>query len=1070
MRSESTMIVRWAAVVLGACVFTMPPARADDTKWNDLESQFRTLPMEAKRNLGPLYWLHGDESPAQLVGELERVAEGGNGMFTAESRPHADWLGPGWFRDLKICLDAAKRLNLQMWIFDERWWPSGEVGGKVPRQYGTERLWKRPLTTLDRGVIPLPDGGRLIAVLAARVTSEKLEHLAGRLWPGWVDPSSVVDLTSHVRDGRLNWSPPEGQGRWQITVVAAVPGVGRDNRILVNGASKEAVAWYLNTVYQPHFDRFGDEFGKTIQGYFYDEPETPGDFGPEVIAELTRRGIDWKAALLACATTMPSVSSASSGTTDLERLPMGVGDSDQDAAYKLAYREALAEAWGRTMYGGIAQWCHDHHVRSFGHYLEHSREYLHDDECAGDMVQLQKYSDMGAIDAVFRQFVPGKKDHDTYVTPKLGSSISHAYGKTDDLAMVEIYGARGQDLPYPEMKWWADHMQVNGINVHIPHSFNPKAPYDVDCPPYFYHGGYEPRWPLYRVYADYVSRLSLLLTGGRHVAPVAVLYAGQGYHVQPATTPEVLTTALQDARYDCDWVPYDAFASATIDGKSLALHGERYSILVVPAVSRIAPAVMEKVKAFYDAGGIVVAYGRIPSKTATPGRTSAEVEAFAKSVWGTTEPIASTTACATNPAGGRAYFWPEAPLSGFVQVSLKDDARITPALDVVDGDPGEWLHILHRQKEGRDVFLVCNLEPTGSARSLRIRVQAPGIPEVWDAMRNEQTSVAAVQSGDAVEFPLTLEPLESVLIVFRPEGQSAPLPLRDGKALQTIAIERRAVEEGPLSTPVTPTDSPAARLAGGVWVWSGDVPDALHAAPPGERHFRRVIDVPADRPVTKATAILAADNSCSLAVNGQKVADSVWGVGDWQNPIVMDLTRTLRPGPNVAIVTAVNASDHPNPAGLLGVVAIEYASGPATVVPIDATWKTTAQMAHEAHSAAFDDSTWPAARVVARVGEGPWGDPSRPPITLSPIDRARTFVGSAKLANDFDPSAARVDLVLDALNPEAAARVTINGHDAGGLIGPPLRLDVSRWLQPGDNEIRITPFAPSRAELVVRER
>jgi hypothetical protein len=69
-----------------------------------------------------------------------KVAEGGNGCFTAESRPHEDWLGPGWYRDLEICLDAAKRHDLKMWIFDERWWPSGEVGGRVPMEFGSKYL------------------------------------------------------------------------------------------------------------------------------------------------------------------------------------------------------------------------------------------------------------------------------------------------------------------------------------------------------------------------------------------------------------------------------------------------------------------------------------------------------------------------------------------------------------------------------------------------------------------------------------------------------------------------------------------------------------------------------------------------------------------------------------------------------------------------------------------------------------------------------------------------------------------------------------------------------------------
>ena len=198
-------------------------------------------------------------------------------------------------------------------------------------------------------------------------------------------------------------------------------------------------------------------------------------------------------------------------------------------------------------------------MSSIGHWLEHGREYLDPKKCAGNMFQVQKYSDMGAIDAVFKQFVPGRKDDNTYQTPKLGSSISHAYGKADDLTMVEIFGARGQDLSYPEMKWWTDLMHVAGVNFHIPHSFNPRSPFDRDCPPYFYNSGYEPRWPLYRVYADYTSRLSLMLSGGRHVCPVALLYLGNSYHVGDAIPPEEMSTALQDALFDCDWLPYDVF-------------------------------------------------------------------------------------------------------------------------------------------------------------------------------------------------------------------------------------------------------------------------------------------------------------------------------------------------------------------------------------------------------------------------------------------------------------------------------------------------------------------------------
>ncbi len=356
-------------------------------------------------------------------------------------------------------------------------------------------------------------------------------------------------------------------------------------------------------VYQPHYDHFKDDFGKAIPGFFYDEPETKGDWGTELNVILKEWGVDWKKAYVAYKFKL-------------------AGDDDLAARYQ--YMEAIAEAWGRVMYGSMTKWCHEHDVVSIGHFMEHGYLYLRPDYCAGDMMRLQKYSDMGGIDLVVRQMYPGQRPHDIYQTPKLGSSISHVNGKQDDLAMCEIFGGYNQVLTYPQMKWLTDQHQVRGINFMIPHSFNPKAPHDTDYPPYFYNDGHEPRWPLYRVYADYTSRLSLMLTGGRHVCPVAILFSGNARRVGNYVTPEDMTTVLQDALYDCDWLPFEAFeGDASLDGRDVTLHQERYQILIVPPTEVIPYATLAKAKAFFDQGGVVLGYGHLPSKSGSVGRTSA---------------------------------------------------------------------------------------------------------------------------------------------------------------------------------------------------------------------------------------------------------------------------------------------------------------------------------------------------------------------------------------------------------------------------------------------------------------
>jgi hypothetical protein len=753
--------------------FFVSLATTEASEFDILEKQFSELPMEARRLTGPLFWLHGDENETKerLEMYLEKVAEGGNGCFTAESRPHSDWLGPGWYKDLDICLQKAKQLNLQMWIFDEKWWPSQGVAGKVPPRYAAKTLVGEAVVTKGPALFEADGygGERYIAAVAGRLNANQE-----------VDGESLIDLAPFVQENKLSWKVPAGN--WQIMKFThkQAPGLGQGGgkQLSVDGASRDCTDWFIKTVYQPHYDHFKEDFGKTIPGFFYDEPETRGDWGTELNAVLKEWGVDWKKAYVAYKFNL-------------------AGDDHIAARYQ--YMEALAEAWGRVMYGGMSKWCHEHNVVSIGHFMEHKYLYLRPEFCAGDMMRLQKYSDMGGIDLVVRQMYPGQRPHSIYQTPKLCSSISHVYGKKDDLAMCEIFGGYNQELTYPQMKWLTDQHQVRGVNFMIPHSFNPKAPNDRDYPPYFYNDGQEPRWPLYRVYADWTNRLSLMLTGGRHVCPVAILFSGNARRVGDYVTPEDMTTVLQDAQYDCDWLPFEAFESiAAIVGKDIKLHQERYQVLIVPPTDVIPLATLAKVKAFYESGGIVVGYGRLPSVSGTVGIPSTEIIKLRDAIWGP-KPNIGVEACQTRVAGGRSYFLPEKPDVNTISAALHKDAGIPPVLEVLEGETDNWLHVLHRVKDGKDIFLICNQEHQKDAKQFRLRVQADGFPEIWDAMRNEINAVAFTRNGSSVEFSLILEPMESVLLVFNSIQRGLPVRL-EGK----ITSQREPIQIIRDETPASP--------------------------------------------------------------------------------------------------------------------------------------------------------------------------------------------------------------------------------------------------------------------------
>jgi hypothetical protein len=633
--------------------------------------------------------------------------------------------------------------------------------------------------------------------------------------------------------------------------------------------------------------------------------------------------------------------------------------------------------------------------------------------------------------------------------------------------MCEMFGAYGQNLTYPQMKWLTDQMQVRGVNFMIPHSFNPRSPYDRDCPPYFYNGGHEPRWPLYRVYADYTSRLSVLLSGGRHVCPVAFLFCGNSVHVGRAVTPEDMTSALQDALFDCDWMPYEVFeGDARLSGREIKLHQESYKILIVPPVEVIPYGTMAKAKEFFDAGGIVVGYGFLPSRSATLGHTASEIATLREAIWGAAE-RPGLTAQKTSAAGGRSYFLAEKPTPEELQQTLVKDAGIHPTLEVVEGKTDHWLHVLHRVKSGRDVFLVCNQNHQGAARQFKLRATAHGEPECWDAMRNELAAIPYQRVSDGVvEFCLNLEANESVLLVFSAERKVRPARLGPDPAsvVSPVVIVREQARPAPAPLPAGRAKEPS--FEGGSWVWFPEGNPAV-SAPPGTRYFRRVLSIPVNRRIKQARFLISADNDFVLTVNGKGAGKSDGGPNAWERPVEIDVAGHLRVGPNVLAVAAVNTTDRPSPAGLIGRLAIDFAEGPPLLESIDRTWKTSDKEEAGWQAMDFDDTSWPAAKEIARFGEGPWGLlGTQGAVTVSPL-KADPFRGRCTLPANPDLSSYRVYLEMDGLPaPELAAAVTINGQPAGGFIGKPFRVSAGRFLKAGENVVEIAPVAPKQARLV----
>ena len=120
----------------------------------------------------------------------------------------------------------------------------------------------------------------------------------------------------------------------------------------------------------------------------------------------------------------------------------------------------------------------------------------------------------------------------------------------------------------------------------------------------------------------------------------------------------------------------------------------------------------------------------------------------------------------------------------------------------------------------------------------------------------------------------------------------------------------------------------------GEWIWFPEgKPEA--EAPTGTRYFRHSFDLPIGRKVKRAELRMTADNEFSAWVNGQATG----GGNDFNKLTVLEIGTQLQPGRNVIAVEAKNTGADPNPAGLVGMLNIEFESGDRWSSPPVATGK-----------------------------------------------------------------------------------------------------------------------------------
>ncbi len=581
----------------------------------------------------PFFWQHG-ETEAVLREYMKAIHKANIGAVCVESRPHPDFCGEQWGHDMDIILEEAKRYGMKVWILDDSHFPTGYANGAMKdqplelyrqsitcRQYRGQQGEQIVISAEDiknarpfepnmveqmmthnsaDGATKQFDDDRLLGIYAIRQDGES----------GFLKKEYRMNLESEISENGLIWGVPEGE--WKIYVLQLTRNRG-PHRDYINMMDRESCKVQIQAVYEPHWEHYQAEFGKTIAGFFSDEPE----LGNGHLYDHNNG--------LGCSEEMDYPWSRELEMELREELGEDFAgrlallweqqaDKAETAAVRYAYMDHVSRLVEKDFSWPIGEWCRAHGVEYIGHLIEDNNHASKTGSSLGHYFRGLAGQDMAGIDDIGGQVMPGQEDLDLNMPPfhsrngsfyhyglgKLGSSAAAIEPLKKGNSMCEIFGAYGWGEGVRLEKYLLDHFMVRGINHFVPHAFSAKEYPDPDCPPHFYAHGNHPQYRHFGALMAYGNRVLELLNGGVHIAPAAVLYHGESEWMGDAMASDVVGHQLYDHQIDYDYIPQDVFLpenaydmEITYDAEraegSFRVNTQNYRVLIVPKLQFITP-------------------------------------------------------------------------------------------------------------------------------------------------------------------------------------------------------------------------------------------------------------------------------------------------------------------------------------------------------------------------------------------------------------------------------------------------------------------------------------------------
>ena len=552
----------------------------------------------------PFMWMN-KETKQDIVDELTYIKELGINAVMLESRVHSDFCGEKWFEEMDVVMDFARKNQMTVWILDDKSYPSGSANGiytKLGEEYKAHFIIAKRVDVV---------GESKNVKIIIKLNSSASERLVGTFLckrAGRDCFSSIKNVAEYVKGDLLYIDIPDGE----YSIISLIDTTNfAEREYYLDMLSSRSVDKFIDTIYESHYQRYKDDFGKTFMGFFSDEPRfANGRYLPSLNYKHKIRSI------------IGEFGNAYPWSGEVERSFFDLSDvlalwftiGEKTAEIRCRYMEFITDVMASNFPKRLSTWCSERNVCYAGHIIEDNGNHTSLGCSLGHYFKSQRGANMASVDIVLHQIKPydndiphfgpiaggyGYPSFFNYTLLKLASSCARLDAEKQGNALCEVFGAYGWGESTNDMLYLVNLCIAQGINYFIPHAFSHHFGLE-DCPPHFYAGGKYSITDHHKLLFKYMNKLTDKFSGGEAEMDYAVLYHAQAeWSGNNFSAIDDVMKILSDYQLGADIVDFSYLkkAKSCVDG--IIISNRKYKKLICPYFENMP----EKYKSILDGLG-----------------------------------------------------------------------------------------------------------------------------------------------------------------------------------------------------------------------------------------------------------------------------------------------------------------------------------------------------------------------------------------------------------------------------------------------------------------------------------